>query len=226
MFSTVAWDWNGTLLDDLDAAVGAVNALLEARGLAALDNARYKEIFTFPVIDFYRRAGFAFEIESFEDVAARFVESYMKQSRTCRLFDDAPRALERLREAGLSQVLLTASYEQMLLAQLSAFDIKDCFDELIAQKDALARGKTDSARLYMRDKGIDPREMVLIGDSEHDCDVADELGAACILVPRGHHGRDRLEARMKRSGSQGVVLDNLTDAAEWIVDGLSARRGL
>ncbi|MDR1598884.1 MAG: HAD hydrolase-like protein [Oscillospiraceae bacterium] len=216
MFSTVIWDWNGTLLDDVDACVETGNAMLEARGMPALDTARYREIFTFPVIDYYRRAGFTFESETFEDVAAQYTSWYMERSRECRLFRDAIQALETLRGAGLTQILLTASHEDMLLAQLKAFDISRYFEAMVARKDALARGKAESARRLIRERGIDPRQTALIGDTEHDHDVADALGAACALVPRGHHGRGRLESRLNAPG-RVVIADNLIEAAGWVI---------
>ena len=32
----VVWDWNGTLLDDLDYSIGIMNGLLARRGLAVI----------------------------------------------------------------------------------------------------------------------------------------------------------------------------------------------
>ncbi|MDR1263672.1 MAG: HAD family hydrolase [Oscillospiraceae bacterium] len=214
MFTTVIWDWNGTLLDDVDACIDAENTLLKARGMSLISKARYREVFTFPVIEYYRRCGFTFENETFESVANQYNAEYMERSRACGLFGDAIETLERLRGYGLAQILLTASSKDTLREQLKAFDIARYFNAMIAQKDALARGKTESARLLMRERDIDPRGVVLIGDTEHDGEVARALGAACVLVPRGHHGRERL----LECGA--VVADSLIAAADWIACGL------
>jgi phosphoglycolate phosphatase len=48
----IIWDWNGTLLDDVDYSVGVMNILLRRRGLPALDRARYHVVFDFPVRDY------------------------------------------------------------------------------------------------------------------------------------------------------------------------------
>ena len=45
----VIWDWNGTLVDDVAATLAAVNRMLSARGMPALDIVRYREVFDFPV---------------------------------------------------------------------------------------------------------------------------------------------------------------------------------
>ena len=53
----VIWDWNGTLLDDLQLCLRLLNEMLEEDGCPnRYDLAAYREIFGFPVVDYYRRA--------------------------------------------------------------------------------------------------------------------------------------------------------------------------
>ncbi|GHU71138.1 putative phosphatase [Clostridia bacterium] len=212
---TIIWDWNGTLLDDVDACVDAENSLLADRHMPPIDLVKYHEMFSFPVIDYYRRVGFTFENETFAAVSDQYNERYLELSRTCKLFDDAVSALELLRSTGFSQILVTAASEDLLRAQLTPFDIANYFEAMIAQKDGFGHGKTESARLYLVEHNIDPSEIVMIGDTEHDREVADSLGAACVLVPRGHHSRERL---LNHNGKNGIVKANLIDAARWIID--------
>ena len=72
----VIWDWNGTLLDDVDACVQAINLLLEPRGLAPMTRARYHREFTFPVRRYYDTMGFDFSAETFDDVAVEYHQAY------------------------------------------------------------------------------------------------------------------------------------------------------
>ena len=62
----ILWDWNGTLLDDTEISRGVLNGLLSRRGLPTVSLERYREIFTFPIIDYYRKAGFDFSVEPYE----------------------------------------------------------------------------------------------------------------------------------------------------------------
>ena len=58
----VIWDWNGTLLDDLQLCLRLLNELLEESGCPnRYDLEGYREIFGFPVVDYYRRAGLDLE---------------------------------------------------------------------------------------------------------------------------------------------------------------------
>ena len=53
----IIWDWNGTLLDDVSAAVRALNRMLSVRGVSAITEERYRNSFGFPVRPFYAELG-------------------------------------------------------------------------------------------------------------------------------------------------------------------------
>lgn len=77
-YANIVWDWNGTLLDDLQAGVDALADMLSRRGITPLTPDEYKEQFGFPVEDFYRKVGFDMEAESMHDLSVDFVEAYDK----------------------------------------------------------------------------------------------------------------------------------------------------
>ena len=53
--NVILWDWNGTLLDDVEVCIESMNSMLSKRKKPLLTREHYKEIFTFPVIDYYRK---------------------------------------------------------------------------------------------------------------------------------------------------------------------------
>ena len=70
----VVWDWNGTLLDDVEASLTTMNTVLQEYDRPALDDAdNYRATFGFPVREFYRRVGFEDE-EVFLDASRRYLE--------------------------------------------------------------------------------------------------------------------------------------------------------
>ena len=54
----ILWDWNGTLLDDVELCVDALNRLLEKHAYPQrYDRDQYRAIFGFPMEEYYVRAG-------------------------------------------------------------------------------------------------------------------------------------------------------------------------
>ena len=53
----ILWDWNGTLLDDTQAALDTLNAMLTRRGEKSIAMDFYRDHFAFPCRPFYEQIG-------------------------------------------------------------------------------------------------------------------------------------------------------------------------
>lgn len=51
----LVWDWNGTLLDDIHAVVGATNTAFAEVGLAPITLEQYRATYCVPIPLFYQR---------------------------------------------------------------------------------------------------------------------------------------------------------------------------
>ena len=188
----MVWDWNGTLLDDAWLCVEVMNDLLLRRSLPPLTPERYAEVFRFPVRAYYEALGFDFEREPWETVGTEFIEGYEARHDACELRPGARETLAELAERGLGQSVLSASQQHRLLAQARRLGVQERFVDLVALDDHYAGGKIDVGRRWLDRVGEDPRGMLLVGDTDHDVQVARALGMRCILVPSGHQSKARL----------------------------------
>ena len=209
----VIWDWNGTLFNDAGLCVDCMNTLLERRSLPLLTPARYRAVFDFPVIEYYRRLGFDFDREPFERLGTEFMVEYERRKYECGLQPNAVSVLEELAGAGLTQSVLSAYRQDTLEELLEHFEVRRFFTKVIGADDHYATGKVGQGLSWIRELNVDPGEVVLVGDTVHDFEVARAMGTACVLIPGGNHDRARLL-------SCGVpVLDGLREVARAIVDG-------
>ena len=77
MAAYVVWDWNGTLFDDVALCIQVMNGMLEKRGLPRLAGPeQYRQVFTFPVEEYYKALGFDFSREPFSQLAAEYISEY------------------------------------------------------------------------------------------------------------------------------------------------------
>lgn len=206
----ILWDWNGTLLDDLEYAMGVRNRTFPLFGLPAIDSVEsYHQQFTFPVRTYYERAGVTDDI--FDAVAHAWMDEYTRGAADIPLHSDALDTLERFRAAGLRQVVLSASQLDILMTQLGYYGLENSFDEVLGLSDIYAGSKEAIGIRYLRGCGILPQESVMLGDSLHDADVAKAMGTRCALIARGHQSRETLlEAGVP-------VMDSLKEAADWVL---------
>lgn len=199
----IIWDWNGTLLDDVVPCVDILNGILGRRGMGLISCREYREKFDFPVQDFYRKIGFDFSVESFELVANEYIEEYNKKRFECRLHDGVGEVLKACIEAGFTQSILSAYQQEMLEEIVEFFGIGELFVGMVGLDDYYAACKIANGKRLVKDLGIDESEILLVGDTTHDFEVAKAIGADCVLVSGGHQTTERLQQ------CQITVLDSI-----------------
>ena len=205
------WDFNGTIFDDVGASISAVNTLLAERGLKTLDSKdKYQEVFDFPIIDYYRRIGFDFDKEPYEVIAPLWVDLYLENSKKSGLFGDVISSLDFFEERGIKQSVLSASEKNMLTGQLRELGIYDRFEEIMGIDNIYAESKIALAKDWKhRHEG---ERALFIGDTTHDYETAEVLGADCYLISAGHQP----EYKLRAAGENVKIFPNLSTLVEYL----------
>lgn len=191
-YKHIIWDWNGTLMNDVDLCVELINQLLEPRGLKTLTREDYRNVFTVPVRDYYAEVGFDFSRESFEYLGKLWIDEYEKRKFECGLYDGITNILERINKLGIGQSILSAYAQPTLDLMAEHYDIKKYFTHVVGLDNIYAAGKIHLGIDLMKRLGNGKGETLIIGDMIHDFEVAQEIGADCILLASGHQSYERL----------------------------------
>jgi phosphoglycolate phosphatase len=204
-YQHIVWDWNGTLLDDVDYSIACMNGLLARRQLPLLDRARYHALFDFPVRDYYYRLGFDPAHDSFEALSVEFISAYDAHRWDCHLHAATREILRAADRAGVTQSILSAYRQETLHEIVAHFDLTGHFLRLTGLDNIFAHSKAELGRAWLAELGLPPASVLLVGDTLHDLEVAQHMGVDCVLVAAGHHPASRLRARHPR------VLDHLAE---------------
>ena len=206
----IVWDWNGTLLDDVDLCFSCINRLLVSNKMEPLKNLdEYRNVFGFPIESYYKKLGFDFSKTSYSSLAKQYMDDYQHKSYGCSLTSSAKKTLKKARELGYEQTILSASRKDYLDSQVAKYSIQPYVSKVLGIEDIYAHSKLDLAHSFMKTCSQED-EVWFIGDSIHDFEVAQSVGAHCLLVTSGHQSRNRLE-------TCGVpVLNNTVECLEYI----------
>ncbi len=189
----VIWDWNGTLLSDVDHAVRVVNRLLSEESLPTLDAAEYKRVFGFPVLNYYKQLGFNTEPAYFAGLCERFNKYFHDDLHTCGLWPGAIETLAHVHASGKTQSLLSASEHNLLLGSVAQFKVDPYFHHVMGIADKMAGSKVARGQELIERVKLPLSKTVLIGDTDHDLEVGKALGIDVILVDHGHQEISRLQ---------------------------------
>lgn len=191
-YRTIIWDWNGTLLDDVDISLNGINPLLKERNLPEVEMSHYKEIFCFPVQRYYELLGFDFSKEPFDIPAKEYMDNYRKLRMDAKLSKGCEKILKRFQDDGLQQFVLSAMEGKLLEQMLKEYQIYQYFDGVYGLCNDYAVEKGTIGEKMIEEKHLLPEECVMVGDTLHDAEVAQLCGFDCILFSGGHFSEERL----------------------------------
>lgn len=190
----IIWDWNGTLWDDTWLCVEINNHMLRRRGLPDITLQTYQDKLCFPVDRYYCQLGFDYDRDPYRTLAEEFIAEYTERRFECGLQEGAAELIAGLHQRGVPQAVLSAYQHDTLLQAVDYFKLTPYFDDIVGLNDIYAAGKVENGKQYIKELEIDPREVLFVGDTVHDFEVAEAMGVNCILVACGHNSRSRLEA--------------------------------
>lgn len=191
-FKHVIWDWNGTLFNDINLSLNILNNLLQRNNLKSISLEDYRFIFTFPIQDYYAKAGLDFTKHSFEVLGKEWMDEYETRKSECHLFEGVKDVLKFLKGRETGQSILSAYSHHTLVAIVKYYGLSEYFKYISGLDHIYATSKVNIGKELVKKINIPGEEIVLIGDTIHDFDVANELGIKSILIANGHQSMNRL----------------------------------
>ncbi len=207
----IFWDFNGTLLDDVGAALGCVNDLLDRKGRPHITLEDYYTYVETPIIGFYKHILPPEEL-NFEEISRDYHIDYAKRADETCPAAGAYELVHSLKEKGVKQYIITANIQAEAEELLKKHCLIDCIDVLLGAQNTLAESKTERALKFFEELSIDRNDALFVGDTLHDLETANALGIDCVLVSYGHQGRRLLEE------NNAFVVDSIQELEQIIFD--------
>ncbi len=218
----VAIDLDGTLLDTIGDLAHAANLMRMELGMKELPEDLIKTFVGKGLVNLVRRTlvggGDTSQISEAELQRALHIYEHHYASVLTRETSHYPGVLDGLHamhDAGFRLACITNKAEKFTLPLLKQMNLAHFF-EITVSGDTTAKRKPDPMQLFHAAEffGIQPSEMLLIGDSVNDYDAARAAGCPIFLVPYGYNeGRDASEL------PADAIVQGLHEAAKLIQNG-------
>jgi phosphoglycolate phosphatase-like HAD superfamily hydrolase len=189
----LVWDWNGTLLDDLDLVVTATNASLASVGGPMITVDEHRRDFCRPLSTYYSNVlGRQLTTEEFGHLDRAFHDAYREGLAECRLAVDALTAIGAWTG---SQSLLSMFFHHELVPVVRRHGLVEHLRRVDGLRDRVGGGsKAPHLRAHLEALSIQGDQCVLIGDSVDDAEAAAAVGARIVLYAGGITHASRLRA--------------------------------
>ena len=219
----VVIDLDGTLLDTIGDLAGAANSMRLELGLAPLDPDVIKTFVGKGITNLVSRAltdgRGNLDQAALNASVAVFERHYaLCLTATSRPYPGAEKGLQALRAKGLRLGCITNKAARFTRPLLESAGLAGYF-EIVLSGDSLPRKKPDPLPLLhaARFFNVEPRELLLIGDSVNDVQAARAAGCPVFVVPYGYN-----EGQDIRALDYDVLIAGLDEAAKFVENAVTS----
>jgi len=201
MIKLVAFDWNGTLLSDTNAALIAENMVMKSSGTKPITLLKFQQSFDIPIIKFWLAVGLTEKelkknIVSIEDT---FHNNYEKLVNSARTRSGTKEVLEWLHQKHILRIIYSNHNLPNIHRQLTRLKINHFIDTVLARKNQSDQshvfGRTKEQKLFgfVKQNKLKPREVVSVGDTEEEIQIGKQYGYHTVAITGGYNTTARLK---------------------------------
>jgi phosphoglycolate phosphatase len=216
LYKLAIFDFDGTLVDSAPGIVQVMKEVVDEMGFSAELLERWSHMIGIPLV---RQAELLFpekDNEFHERLADIYRDRYDgKAIEICPLFPGLQDMLRLLTENGVSVTVATSKRRHLVEQVVDYHSLTDYFKLIVGAADVTHhKPHPESVHITMEKFGAKSEEVVVIGDSSFDLDMARNAGVDGIGVTTGIHTRELL----KKSNPRYIV-DGLHEVTPLILNG-------
>jgi HAD superfamily hydrolase (TIGR01509 family) len=191
----IAWDFDGTLVDSRSLIEAGMAHALDALGQPRSVMKEWLKYVGLPVEIGIRNTFTPLGLDGGAVLEAYRSFGHVEHEHLLRPFDGIPELLKELRDRGLPMGVATSKRTVPLMRQMARFGWESLFDPIITPDD-VTQGKPhpETLQLMLTRTGLGPEDMLMVGDTPFDLDMATAAGVPSLAVGHGFYAQEALAA--------------------------------
>ncbi len=218
MIRLVVFDWNGTLLSDTNACMDADNHVIKFFGGNPVNLKTYRDTIIIPSNRFYAQHGCKMSqlIKESAKLGRVFHSFYEERAKKCRARKGAKEILKWLHSNSITSIILSNHTVKGISFQLRRLKLDKYIDQILANSELdtsmIKRNKHEKLQNYMRKNHYNRNEILIVGDSPEESEIAKNLGIKSALITYGYYSIARL-----KSSKPNHIINNLKELKKIIM---------
>ena len=192
-FDLLVFDWDGTLFDSTALITRCIQAACVDVGVAMPTDEQASYVIGMGLVEALQHAAPGLPRERYPELGARYRHHYMARQHEIVFFDGTLAMLEALKARGHLLAVATGKSRRGLDDALSGSALRGLFDATRTADETASKPDPRMLHELMNDLVVPPERTVMIGDTTHDLQLAQNAGVACIGVSYGAHDHGAFE---------------------------------
>lgn len=193
-YKLVIFDWDGTLMDSVDRIVSSMQSAAKVVGLAVPSNNATKEIIGLSLPIAVEKLFSGITSEQIDAMVLEYKYQYIEVDKTeSPLFANALNLLTKMKQNDKLLAVATGKGRDGLNRVLNISETEAFFHTTRCAGEMPSKPNPQMLHSILEELAIAPHEAIMIGDTSHDLEMAQNAGIASIGVTFGVHKREVLE---------------------------------
>jgi len=210
-FDLIVFDWDGTLVDSTTLIGEALQHACRDLGLAVPDDAAARYVIGLGLADAMKLVAPGLPPSRYPELGARYGKYYLAREPEIPLFDGARELLAELDAAGYLLAVATGKSRAGLARSMENIGLEGVFHATRCADEGFPKPHPDMLLHLMERLAVEPQATLMIGDTTHDLDLAQNAGTAALAVTYGAHPPEGLASR-----AQLATVDSVAQQREWL----------
>ena len=211
-FDLLVFDWDGTLFDSTALITRCIQAACVDVGVAMPTDEQASYVIGMGLVEALQHAAPGLARERYPELGARYRHHYMARQHEIVFFDGTLTMLEALKARGHLLAVATGKSRRGLDDALSGSALRGLFDATRTADETASKPDPRMLHDLMGDLVVPPDRTVMIGDTTHDLQLAQNAGVACIGVSYGAHDHSAFEPYSPR-----FVAHSTAELHAWLI---------
>ncbi|MFZ6779486.1 HAD-IIIA family hydrolase [Undibacterium sp. Ji83W] len=186
-FDLIVFDWDGTLMDSTAAIVKCMQSAAKDLGLPVPKEDIASYVIGLALPEAIQVAMPGIDPKLYPRVVERFRHHFLTKDHELPLFKGVREMLAELAQEGYFLAVATGASRVGLSRALHTAKLTSLFDATRCSDETFSKPHPAMLQELTRELGQDMRRTVMIGDTTHDLQMANNAGAAAIAVEYGAH---------------------------------------
>ena len=191
-YRMIVFDWDGTIMDSAAAIVESIQAACRDLKLPVPPDARARHVIGLGLSDALRHAVPELLEHRYEEMVDRYRHHYLSRDHDLLLFSGIPELLNKLADRGFLLAVATGKSSLGLNRALKVSNLDKFFHATRCADQCQSKPHPQMLLELMEEFGLSNEDLLMIGDTTHDLNMAANAKVDAVGVTYGAHDRQTL----------------------------------
>ncbi|MDD4913026.1 MAG: HAD-IA family hydrolase [Sideroxydans sp.] len=193
-YDLIVFDWDGTVMDSTAIIATSIQSACRDLGLTVPSDEAARHVIGMGLAQALQHAVPDAPAHMHEPLADRYRHYFLAQDQSIPLFDGAAETIAELKEAGYLLAVATGKSRKGLDRVLDSSGLREFFIATRTADETFSKPHPAMLHELMDELGLDRAQVLMVGDTTHDLQMAINAGVDAVGVTHGAHPEDQLRA--------------------------------